>query len=332
MQEARGLYEQHHASLDGLDDQLGDDQPGDSQLRKSLYAIDDQIRKLSERNAANKSSEMITDIFARAIPAMVFLLQSALASRLYHSDEPCDLRSLNRIVRGLEEIVRLQDIVLLLCMRARSWKAKPGSTSRPVMKPITQKVYPNLKVMRKAFDEKLWELKRRRKVKQNAVDSEKRQNELAHSFQQESQEAARRNEILQRRIKESREEEDKKRRQTKRSHRQLQENRFHAEKQSQQVDDHVESTPLWSYDEEVELYYELEKGYVAHLTSTLIIGRQPCHCYLLITLVAEERYLKILNNPLLQDKLPKHIQERALYIKPFLLDEKGALEWISSIE
>ena len=57
-----------------------------------------------------------------------------------------------------------------------------------------------------------------------------------------------------------------------------------------------------------------------------------CHCYSLITLAAAERYLNILNTPLLQNKLPEHIRERALYFKPTLLEERGTLEWISSIE
>ena len=47
---------------------------------------------------------------------------------------------------------------------------------------------------------------------------------------------------------------------------------------------------------------------------------------------AAERYRNILNTRLLQNKLPEHIRERALYCKPTLLEERGALEWISSIE
>lgn len=330
VREARGLYEQllplkgqHHDPLDELNDQLGG----------SLNAIDDQVRKLSERTAATKSSDMIRDIYARAIPAMVFLLQSALVSRISHSEEPGDLNSLNSVVRDLEEIVRLQDMAILLCMKARAWEAKPVSTSRPVVKPTTQKMYPCLKVMRGAFAEKLSELRRRRKVKQNAVESTRRQIELDQSSQQASQEAPRKREIWLRQMQESREKEDEARRNEKRNFKQVKEDKARARMGSHQVTCHVESRTTWSYDEELELYTQLEKGYSPRLTCTSVHHKSPLVSSPFADYsAADERYLNMLNGPRLQNKLPQHIRERALYVKQFLLEEKGPLPWINSIE
>ena len=326
VREARVLYEQllpykgiDHNSVDGLNDQL----------EESLDAIEDQIRKLSEKSAATKSSQMIRDIYARAIPAMVYILHSALASRVYSSDEPCDLKTLNGIVISLTEILRLQDMTILLCEKARLWKAKPVPTSQPIRKPTTQKMYPKLKVMRNAFAKKLSEQKRRRKVKQNDVDTRNRRDELSQLSQQAQQEVARKNEILHRRIRESREQEEARRRNVKRTFQQFKQDEMHSEKQ---ITGGVASNTLWSDVEDLELYFQLEKGYEGRLTSTFMRSHPLCQCCSLITLVAIERYSNILNTRLLQNKLPEHIRERALYFKPTLLEERGPLEWISSIE
>lgn len=332
VREARGLYEQllpfkgmDHESLDGLNDQLED----------SLAAIEDQIRRLSEKTAAPKGSEMIRDIYARAIPAMVFLLQSALASRLYYSDQPCDLETLNETVNGLREIVNLQKMAILLCEKATHWKAKPVPTSRPIVRPTTRKIFPCLKDMRKAFSKNLVEQDRKRKMKQNAVDYSKRPKELAQSSQQSQQaqqDTARKNETLHEMIRASREQEDETRRTAKRTFRQIKEDEARARMGSHQVNGHVESRTTWSKTEDIALYFQLEKGYAGGLTSMFTRSHQLCNCCSLTTLAAEERYLNILNAPLLQNKLPEHIRERALYFKPTLLEERGALEWISSIE
>ena len=329
VREARVLYEQllpfegiDHGSLDGLNDQL----------RQSLAAIEDRIRRLSEKTAAPKSSEMIRDIYARAIPAMVFLLQSALTSRLYCSDQPCDLETLNETVNGLREIVHLQKMAILLCEKATHWKAKPVPTSRPIVRPTTWKIFPCLKDMKRAFSKNLMEQERKRKMKQNAVDYSKRSKELAQSSQQSQQDTARKTETLHKMIMASREKEDETRRGATRTLRQIKEDEARARMGSHQVNSHVESRTSWSKTEDIALYFQLEKGYAGGSTSTFTRTQQLCHCCSLITPAAEERYLNILNAPLLQNKLPEHIRERALYFKPTLLEERGALEWISSIK
>lgn len=329
VREARSVYEQllplrgtDRDSFDGLDDLL----------RERLDEIEAQIRSLSEKAATNKASEMIRDIYARAIPAMVFLLKSALTSRVYHSDEPCNLETLNETVSGLGEIVRLQKMAILLCEKATHWKAEPVPTSRPVVRPTTRKIFPYLRNMREVFSRTLVEQNKKRKAKQNAVDYSTRQKELAQSSQQAKQDAARKHETLLEMIRASREQEDETRRIGKRTLRQVKEDEARARMESNQVNAQIESRTTWSEAEDLALYFQLQKGYTGGLTSMFTRCHQSCYCSSLTTVAAEERYLNILNAPLLQNKLPEHIRERALYFKPTLLEEKGALEWITSIE
>ena len=324
--EARSSYEQllvfkglSHDGLDGLNDDL----------TKSFDAIEDQIKKLSEGNAAGKASKIIEHLFTCAIPAMVFLLQSALVSRVYHSDEPCALESLNEIVNGLSEIVRLQKMTILLCDKATNWKAKPDPS---IKSPTTRKILPCLRDMRKVFSNVLSEQDRKRKMKQNALDYRLRQKTLTKSPQQAKQEAARKDVIWQINIRKSREQEDQNRRDEKRTLRQVREDEARARMRSVGVNGHVESKTIWSDAEDLALYFQLEKGYAGQLTCTFIQSHLLYQHYSLIIFAATERYLNILNTPLLQNKLPEHIRDRALYFKPTLLEQRGALEWISSID
>ena len=324
--EARSSYEQlllfkglSHDGLDGLNDDL----------TKSFDAIEDQIKNLSERNAAGKASKIIEHLFTCAIPAMVFLLQSALLSRVYHSDEPCALESLNEIVNGLSEIVRLQKMTILLCEKAKNWKAKPDPS---IKSPTTRKILPCLRAMREVFSNVLSEQDRKRKMKQNALDYRLRQKTPTKSPQQAKQEAAREDVVWQIKIKKSREQEDQKRRDEKRTLRQVKEDEARTRMRSLGVNGHVESKTIWSDAEDLALYFQLEKGYAGQLTCTFIQSHLLCQCCSLIIFAAAERYLNILNTPLLQNKLPEHIRDRALYFKPTLLEERGALEWISSID
>ena len=324
--EARSSYEQllsfeglGHGGLDGLNDDL----------TKSFDAIEDQIKKLSETNAAGKAAEIVKHLYTCAIPAMVFLLQSALASRVYHSDEPCTLESLNETVNGLSEIVRLQKMTILLCEKAINWNAKPDPS---IKSPTTRKILPCLRDMRRVFSNVLSEQYRQRKMKQNALDYKRRQKTLTESPQQAKQEAARKDMIWQIKIRESREQEDQNRRGEKRTLRQVREDEARARMGSVGINGHVESKTIWSDAEDLALYFQLEKGYAGHLTCTFIQSHLLCQCCSLIRFAAAERYLNILNTPLLQNKLPEHIRDRALYFKPTLLEQRGTLEWISSIE
>ena len=327
--EAMDLYKRMlvaRASDQDLPDEVNDE------LSDSLNIIENQIKMLSEKSAKSRAPETKTDVYARAIPAMVFLLQSALACRVYHSVDPCDLETLNETVTGLKEIIRLQKMTILLCEKVTQWKAKPVLTNRPVVRPTTREMLPSLRDMTGAFSKNLLEQDRKRKMMQNAVDHSRRQKELAESSQQAKSEAARKGDILYRKIQESREQEDQRRRAEKRTYRQIREDEARKRMGPGKVNGLIESRTTWSDAEDLALYFQLEKGYAGDLTSRLMRSHLLCHCCWLTTLAAAERYLNLLNTPLLQNKLPEHIRERALYFKPTLLEERGALEWISSIE
>ena len=265
VKETRTLYEQVLASRETDRDSLNE---VNDQVEESLNTIENQIRRLSEKMAGTKGPEMIRDIFARAIPAMVFLLRSAMVSRIYYSDEQCSLQALNETVHGLREISRLLKITTLLCEKATNWKAKPAMTSRPIVRPTTRKMFPNLKSIREAFARRLADQERRRKGKQNAVDSGQSWDELVRSSQHTKLEAGRLDGIELRKLKESREKEDEVRRKGKRTFRQWKEHVSSVERQFRQANGHVNSNTEWSEEEELQLYMELEAGYRAELTST----------------------------------------------------------------
>ena len=227
-------------------------------LRESLSRIKIQIESLSEETAGKKGSKMIRDIYGRAIPAMVFLLQSALRSRVYQSEGSCDLEILNKIVNRLKGIVDLQELAILLCEIAESWKVKPKGLVR-------RKLSLSLKAMHGAFRNILAEQQRKRKSKQNAVDFSKRDRELEQSFQRASPEAAK---DVTKIIRESRERLDNKLHSGKPTYRQIIEAEARARMGSCHVDGHVESRATWTDEEDEELYYQLEKGYVGSLTCT----------------------------------------------------------------
>ena len=137
---ARDLYEQLSSSRgtavgspDGPDG-LNDD------LKKILDALHDKIASLSEETAAGKASEMIRDIHVGAIPAMVFLLQSALQSRVYYFDRPYDLETANKSVEGLGEICRLQDMAISLCTLSFWSKCFPICTVFRAVRHVAQAI------------------------------------------------------------------------------------------------------------------------------------------------------------------------------------------------
>lgn len=142
----------------------------EKQLHDELEAIEEQVEDIAEANAGKKKSGMIRDIFAHAIPAMIFLLEAALSLR---TSQP---RGLHRF-SALQEVVRLQGMVLRLCIKAKAWKTKP-ITGHPIKKPTVSVIYPYIRDMREGvFATELKSLKRVEKVKQNALKTKEREQE-----------------------------------------------------------------------------------------------------------------------------------------------------------
>ncbi len=177
IQESRSIYWQllpyagiDHDQIDGLREQL----------QECLTAIEHQIndQDISERSAASKRSEMIQDIYCYAIPALVLLLRDAFA---FYAPPPKGRYN----YEVLQEIVRLQDMIIFLCEKAGNWKAKP-LTDSPIIKPNRRVIFPYVRNMRNnAFKVELAEQRRKWKMQQNAEKTKRREAEELEQSQQQ---------------------------------------------------------------------------------------------------------------------------------------------------
>ena len=167
VREARSLYQNRPC-----------DKPIDD-FHELLISIEDQIKHdgISEAKAFNKKSQMIRDIYTRAIPALVFLLESAFS---FHALHP---KGLHRY-EALQDIVRVQEMIICLSMKAKIWKARPN-TDKPIIKPTKGIILPYTRGMKKVFQEELIEQKRRWKMSQNASNTARSKEGLTESFQKQ---------------------------------------------------------------------------------------------------------------------------------------------------
>jgi len=149
------------------------------QLRDSLDAVEQHIERISERQEPSKRPEMVRDIYARAIPQTVFLLECALILR---TSQPRGLR----VYSALAEVVRLQTIIVKLCMKAKSWSIKPN-TSQPIVKQTTSVILPYVRDTRdKFFSKELKALYRQEKIKQNALWTQQREKDNIEQSQRDA--------------------------------------------------------------------------------------------------------------------------------------------------
>ena len=292
------------------------DKPMDD-LHELLIKIEDRIKhdSISEAKAFSKKPQMIRDIYACAIPALVFLLESALS---FHSLHPKGLRR----YEALQDIVRLQEMIIALSMKAKIWKAKPH-TDKPIVKPTTGTIFPYTREMRKVLEMELKEQKRKWKISQNASKTASSVEELAEYSQQQSElSTMETNTRFARGL----------------PHIQRAREIFRASRKPigspdlhfSQENDVPRHSTHWNAEEEKELMRQLQLGYARDQSGTSFGHLLYFHASL-TTLIAEVRYLAILNTRLLQNKLPERIREKALELKPFLKEEYGACDWIESI-
>ena len=330
IKKARKTYQRLlHAGVDHLQvDEVSE------KLQDYLSDIEISIidQNISERSAGTEKSEMIEDIYRYAIPGLVLLLNDAFA---YHAPRGKGLRE----YEALTEIVRLQDMVLKLCEKAKGWKAKP-LTDSPIIKPNLRVIFPYLRDMRRGtFKDELAEQRRKWKNRQNALKTARREAEELKQSQQRINTSlprmtSRHSKILEdieRNRRKWRGSEDRLGPPVKEQNEVIQISTTLPPTQSSK------SSTKWTQKETAVLWRELEEGYNENDS-----GRSSTTKYLRIDFkfncgVVEERYLAILNAPLLQNRLPEHIREQALVWKPYLLEVHSArkppvsLEWIKSI-
>lgn len=117
------------------------------QLGETLAEITESVTKLDEAATGKEASTVINDIYAHAIPKLVFMLQSALRCRTSDYINSDDTET-------LQAMISIQDTILLLCEKAAEWRIRPDSET-PIVRPTRQKMRPNLREVRKAFQAEL---------------------------------------------------------------------------------------------------------------------------------------------------------------------------------
>ncbi|KAL8746208.1 MAG: hypothetical protein Q9184_007776 [Pyrenodesmia sp. 2 TL-2023] len=189
-------------------------------------------------------------------------------------------------VDALEEIIRIQDILLVLCQKARDWKTKP-TTDRPITRP-TILIQRPLKALRKRFGTTLADRKRR--LQRKIADAKARQleEESAQEAWEEAQRKVKAHQARNRLIHEA----------LARKEAELRPAPLLSQLQpkGQVSEGRTEKKNHWSCEQDKVLLKEIfaeEHGDIP----------------------AEERFLRVLNVPLLKNKLPGHIRERMLCFK-----------------
>ncbi|KAL8738599.1 MAG: hypothetical protein Q9181_000650 [Wetmoreana brouardii] len=280
------------------DDQLSpvETQQVNSRLPEVLASLRHSINDLSESSCEGQEEEIITDLYAHAVGNMVDLLRMALKAR------SAELRERDNVI-SLEEIIHIQDDLLVLCTKARGWQAKPTST-RPIKRP-TRTIRPLTEAMRHAFYKELRKRQKRLRRRANQVESMQARERNTQRAQQEEEKSRRKIEAL---------------------HQQIYENATqHAEllyrvpritqpRRKENIQQPMEGR--WSRAQDAALL-------------SFLFSKELGDCS------ADERYLKALNDPLLQNLGPEHIAERAGYYKHAMevaLKGYGVPAWISGIK
>lgn len=159
IKDATSLYRQLDSQVEtGMSDD--DIQNTEERLANTNQEIFEEVEALSEEDAGNEQSEVIQDIYAHAMPNLIYWLKAALSCR-------SDRYSQDEDVISLQEVIRLQDLILDLCLKARQWKAKPV-TDRPITNSTAQKINPYLRDIKRAFQQELE--RRERAVRQQSND------------------------------------------------------------------------------------------------------------------------------------------------------------------
>ena len=306
-----------------------DIQSEEETLTTAIDEIYEAVDALSEFNAgttAKKQSQTIQDIYAYAIPSLVFLLRAALTCRNHQFSQDDDIVALG-------EIIKIQDMIRELCLKARQWKAKP-ITDRPIMGSTSQKIGPYMRDLRKAFGDELE--RRERAIRQQSyneafAESHKRREERLSLAKQvnERNRAKQRVKIMEQYTR------------TPWQSRVTVPQPMQNEAPMAQMMPPAPNTQIqgggsvtgpveWTEAENMELITQLTHRDIRYLPRRL---RQYCYRMLvLICVIVPDRWLVMLNSPLLQNKLPEHIRERALYYKDILIEQAGPQDYLLSIE
>lgn len=319
IKDAISIYEQVHSRLESgiTDDDL-------QYSEERLAAINQQVFEIaedfSEESAGAKRGEMAQDIYAHAIPNMVYWLRAALRSRTefyQHEDD----------ITYLQEVIRMQDLLVITCEKVKQWKVKVP-TDRPITNSTLQLIAPYLRDLRKAFQEQL-------EHRERLLRNQSNEDALAQSHQRRKERLERQKQLNQRKRADQRTKIMNSLRNNPTPYRK----RPNAPNPSQAYPGvatfNYQPSPSmiidsWSTEQDTELINQLLRDNIKYLQGEFFLSGR---CMRVLTIVvAPERYLAILNAPSLQNKLPEHIRERALYYKDIMLQDLGPQEYILNIE
>ena len=139
VQELASLYREIGSWSDGdLNDETVEDE-----LRDLRGELNEAIDEVSELNASGHEQSLTQDIYAHAIPSMVFMLRAALICRSRHYSKPDDIESLN-------EVVEIQAKIIRLCEEARQSKAQPN-TKQPIRGPVARRILPYMRDLKERY-------------------------------------------------------------------------------------------------------------------------------------------------------------------------------------
>ncbi|KAL8690842.1 MAG: hypothetical protein Q9218_003807 [Villophora microphyllina] len=271
----------------------------ENDIRVAVAELRQKIADLSEASCEDSESQVITDIYAHAIPEFIKFLRTVLKVRTMKLRDKDDLAV-------LKEVIGVQRTLLILCTKARNWRAKPD-TVLPIMQP-TRQIKPMIASMHLGFSEELDRRRLRLKKKSNAARSSQ---EDSDQRDLQEREAIRRDiDARQQRIYEA------------------------ATRQAQRL----KQVLLISQPRRGALF-ERKEPVFASITEEWSKEQDKA----LLTILfkkelgarsAEERYLEALNHPLLQNLTPEHIAERARHFKPAMesaLKDQGIPQWVQCI-
>ena len=302
----------------------------DVHSQQAFKKLSQCIKDLSEDSCSGKKSRVVQIVYAHAIPSFVILMNKAFRVRSSQLKQRNDTST-------LEEMIELLAALIILCKKARDWSEQP-LTMRPI-KDSTIKILKRIGDMHKAFGKELKDRKRLQRMRANRADIPPEMDEA--SIQRAWEEKKREDwAILQHIVDDcnwgSRTQWGRKPART------GEPNTQHVSAEpanlpiqpppSQLADTMHEAMEGWSKEEKKALLHEL----VGRKEYWNLTGKTSGHSDIASAdkSAADEMFLKALNAPLLQNRLPEHIRQGALYYKAAIekdVEKHRLPKWVSSI-
>ena len=292
-------------------------------LNKLIDNLESEVHELQGTGAGpRKKVKLLLDgIYVYGVPDLVTLLGDAMAVRT-------GLYSANDDIKALEEILKLQVITITLCTAAKQWRMTPKIGGVSFVKEIERQIFPYLRDIRTAFENELDTRHNKLRQVRRVEARERRKLEVIEETRRSRQELV---EMI-----------EEKRRKTFAD--MLRNERDMEMLLGSRPKTWLSTSPVpkrkfamadsWTKEQDRQLVHQLR--ILRYLPGKFFDSLSSRHI-ILIYCPVEQRYINLLNTPLLQNKLPEHIRQRTLYYKPYMemaYTEVGkeVPDWISSLQ